>query len=132
MPTVSTTPFLTVAIFVFELDHVTPLVLDFKSIDFCHGRFTLLLDIFTDEPDFTVILQVAECEPLFAVIVAEPAFLAVTIPRESTVATPVFELDHETLPDAVAVIANLLPVKIDLLDTESLTDEPVDGFAVVG
>ena len=58
--------------------------------------------------------------------------LAVTIPRESTVATPVFELDQETLPDAVAVIANLLPVKIDLLDTESLTDEPVDGFAVVG
>ena len=68
----------------------------------------------------------------FVVIVAVPAFLAVTIPRESTVATPVFELDHETLPDAVAVIANLLPVKIDLLDTESLTDEPVDGFVVVG
>ena len=120
------------AILVLELDHVTPPVLDFKSIDFCHGRFTLLFEILTFEPDLTVILQTAECEPHLAVIFAEPAFLAVTIPRESTVATPLFELDQETFPAAVAVIANLLPVKIDLLDTESLTDEPVDGFAVVG
>lgn len=48
---------------------------------------------------FTVTLMEAVFVPALAVIVAVPAFLAVTVPSEATEATESSELDHET--DAV-------------------------------
>ena len=56
-----------------------------------------MLEIFTDEPVFTVILQVAVFVPAVAVIVAVPAETALTKPFASTVATDVLELLYVTV-----------------------------------
>ena len=89
----STTPPLTLAIDVFEDFHFTPLVVDFRSTDFVLLRLEILLfEILTLVPFLTVILQLTEFEPDFAVILAVPAFLAVTTPLELTVATDESEL----------------------------------------
>ena len=66
-------------------------------------------EIFTEVPDLTVILQVAEFDPDTALIFAEPLAFAVTTPFESTEATDLFELLHLTGLAPVAVIANLFP-----------------------
>ena len=55
-------------------------------------------------------LQVPDFEPDLAVIVAEPAAFALTIPLASTVATFVFELVHVTFETSYAVIASCEPV----------------------
>ena len=84
-------------------------------------------EIFTEYPDITVILQVAEDVEEAALIVVEPLAFAVTTPCESTDATLEFALVHLTVDAPVAVIANLLPIKIVWLEAESFT-LPAVGF----
>ena len=68
--------------------------------------------------------HVAEAVPHLAVIVAEPAALAVTVPP-LTVATEELDVDHVTVPEAVAVNVAVLPTVNDNDDlfneTESAT-----------
>ena len=70
--------------------------------------------------------HVAEAVPHLAVIVAEPAALAVTVPP-LTVATEELDVDHVTVPEAVAVNVAVLPTvkdKDDLFkETESVVVE---------
>ena len=106
-PLVSTTPFLTVATFVFEEYQLTPAVDDLRSIDFPLGMLdTLLSEILTDVPDFTTTVHVALLPPVDAVIYAVPGDFAVTTPLASTVAIEVLELDQVTGVEAVAWIAS--------------------------
>ena len=71
--------------------------------------------------------HVAEAVPHFAVIVALPAALAVTVPP-LTVATEELDVDHVTVPEAVAVNVDVEPTvkdKDDLFkETESVVVEP--------
>ena len=76
----------------------------------------------------TVTTHVAEALPHLTVIVAVPAETAVTFPLE-TVATEELDVDHVTVPDAVAVNVALFPSvreSVDLLrETESVVVEPL-------
>ena len=88
------------------------------------------LPVVEDEPpeleDVTVTAHVALAVPHFAVIVALPAALAVTVPP-LTVATEELLVDHVTVPEAVAVNVAVLPTvkdKDDLFkETESVVVE---------
>ena len=77
----------------------------------------------------TVTVHVAEAVPHFAVIVAVPAALAVTVPP-LTVATLLLLVDHVTVPEAVAVIVPVLPTTSESEDlfklTESVVVDPPD------
>ena len=117
----------------FEDFHLTERVVDLSSTDFPLLRLLIEVDeILTVLPDLTVILQVTELEPDVALISAEPLFLAVTTPFESTVATEVSELLHFTELAPVAVIANLLPTYIVSLVSESfIVPEGVVGVVAV-
>ena len=70
--------------------------------------------------------HVAEAVPHLAVIVAEPAALAVTVPP-LTVATEELDVDHVTVPEAVAVNVEELPTVNDnddlFKETESVVVE---------
>jgi|SRR5579862_5237698 len=69
-------------------------------------------DATTGGADVTVIVAVPWTDPVVAVIVAEPAETACTMPAFETVATDVFDEDHvnvapeSTAPTANAVAAN--------------------------
>ena len=90
-------PLLTVAIFSLEDFHLTPLVVDFSRTDLPRRMFSISeQEILTLLPDLTVMLQLAESLPDFAVIFAVPALLAVTTPSELTEATELSELLHVT------------------------------------
>ena len=77
----------------------------------------------------TVTVHLAEAVPHLAVMVAVPAATAVTLPLE-TVATDELDVDHVTVPEAVAVNVELLPTvsdNVDLLrETESVVVEPLE------
>ena len=88
---------LTVATLVLLLNHCTPGVVEVSVNELPRYAVCELFEILTRFPFLTFTLQVPDFEPDFAVIVAEPAALALTIPLASTVATFVFELDHVTL-----------------------------------
>ena len=79
--------------------------------------------------DVTVTAHVALAVPHVAVMVALPAALAVTVPL-LTVATEELDVDHVTVPEAVAVNVAVLPTvkdKDDLFkETESVVVEPPD------
>ena len=72
----------------------------------------------------TVTVHVAEAVPHFAVIVAVPAALAVTVPP-LTVATLLLLVDHVTVPLAVAVNVPVLPTTNDNEDLFKLTESVV-------
>ena len=80
-----------------------------------------------EEEEVTVTAHVAFAVPHVAVIVAEPAALAVTVPP-LTVATLLLLVDHVTVPEAVAVNVDELPTvkdKDDLFkETESVVVLP--------
>ena len=106
-PLVSTTPFLTVATFVFEEYHFTPGVVDLISIDFPLGMLdTLLSEILTAVPNLITTVHEALLPPVEAVMYTVPGAFAVTTPFASTVASEVLELDHVTGAEAVAWIAS--------------------------
>ena len=96
------------------------------------------LPVVEEEPpeleDVTVTAHVAEAVPHFAVMVALPAALAVTIPP-LTVATEELLVDHVTVPEAVAVNVAVLPTvkdKDDLFkETESVVVELPDVVLLV-
>ena len=72
---------LTVAIALLELFQLTPLVVEVRSTDLPLLIFEMFVEeIFTEYPDITVILQVAEEVDEAALIVVEPLALAVTTP----------------------------------------------------
>ena len=96
---------------------------------------TLSTAIVVGEASLTVTAQVADFSPALAVIVAVPAFTAVTLPLESTVATDVFdELQLTVLSVAldgltVAVSVTLSPsVRLRLL-LSSVTPSTATVFA---
>ena len=93
-----TLPFLfTIATFLLLLLHfIFCLVpVNFKVTDFF--TFSVIICLFILGAS-TVTLQVYFFLPTFAVIVAEPFFLAVTTPLDDTAATDFLLLDHFTLP----------------------------------
>ena len=125
-----TTPFDTVATFVFELLHVTDLFVALLGVTVAVNVSLLPVSIVVDVlfkltpvtltvGFFTVTLHVAVLLPsaVLTVIVAVPADFAVTTPFD-TVATFVFELLHVTdlfvalLGATVAVNVSLLPFSI--------------------
>ena len=88
----------------------------------------------SEEAAVTVTAQVALAEPHVAVMVALPAALAVTLPL-LTVATEELDVDHVTVPEAVAVNVEVSPTvkdKDDLFkETESVVVEPEELLEVV-
>ena len=86
------------------------------------------LPVVEEEPpeleDVTVTAHVAEAVPHFAVMVALPAAIAMTVPP-LTVATEELDVDHVTVPDAVAVNVALLPTVSDNEDLFKETESDV-------
>ena len=77
-----------------------------------------------EEEEVTVTAHVAFAVPHVAVIVAEPAALAVTVPL-LTVATLLLLVDHVTVPEAVAVNVLVLPTVKDKEDLFKETESVV-------
>ena len=106
---------------------------DDESLEFVENTIAYSLPLEEEEPplldDVTVTVHLAEAVPHFAVIVAVPAATAVTLPL-LTVATELFDVDHVTVPLAVAVKVDELPTVNDNVDlfnvTESVVVEPDD------
>ena len=108
---------------------------DDESLEFVEKTIAYSLPEEDDEPlspllaAVTVTTQLAEAVPHFAVIVAVPAETAVTLPL-LTVATELLDVDHVTVPLAVAVSVEELPATNDNVDlfkeTESVVVDPPD------